>query len=80
MMEQIKLSGKVNTLPATGNVAKNTCKTCKHRQRWRNDWSEKVGQYCGTRRSGRTRNGLLKIKCKNPACGFYQAEEEECRN
>lgn len=46
-----------------------TCKTCKHRQRWECD--SKVFQYCGVRKSNRTANGLLKIKCKNPACNLY---------
>jgi len=79
-MEQIKLFGRVSLPDKKENVvAQNTCKTCKHRQRWQSDWGKKVGQCCGKRRSGRTRNGLLKIKCKNPACGFYQAEEGKCQ-
>ena len=47
-----------------------TCNTCEHRQRWK--CNSKVFQYCGVRKSNRTSNGLLKIKCKNPACRQYE--------
>jgi len=47
-----------------------TCNTCEHRQRWR--YNSKVFQYCGVRKSNRTDNGLLKIKCKTPACLQYK--------
>jgi hypothetical protein len=47
-----------------------TCKTCQHRQRWECD--SKVFQYCGVRKSNRTNNGLLKIKCKMVACFLYK--------
>ena len=49
---------------------KETCLTCDHRQRWQ--CNSKVFQYCGVRKSNRTNNGLLKIKCKNEACGMYK--------
>ncbi len=49
-----------------------TCRTCKHRQRWEYDDNGKILQYCGIRKSNRTMNGLLKIKCKNEACILYQ--------
>ena len=49
---------------------KNTCKTCEHRQRW--ECNSKVFQYCGVRKSNRTENGLLKIKCKDAACPLYK--------
>lgn len=45
------------------------CRTCKHRQRW--DCNSKVFQYCGIRKSNKTSNKLLKIKCKTPACEMY---------
>ena len=44
----------------------NTCNDCEHRQRW--ECNSKVFQYCGVRKSNRTSNGLLKIKCKDAAC------------
>lgn len=47
-----------------------TCNTCKHRER--HECNSKVFQYCGVRKSNRTDNGLLKIKCKTPACPLYQ--------
>ena len=50
-----------------------TCRTCAHRQRWCLG-PVGVGQYCGVRASGRTSNGLLKIKDTNLACGFYKEE------
>lgn len=46
-----------------------TCLTCEHRQRW--NCNSKVFQYCGVRKSKRTDNGLLKIKCKDKACEMY---------
>jgi hypothetical protein len=49
-----------------------TCKDCKHRQRWQ--CNSKVIQYCGVRKSNRTENGLLKIKCKNTACSLLEKE------
>ena len=48
----------------------NTCKNCEHRQRW--ECNSKVFQYCGVRKSNRTDNGLLKIKCKDTCCALFQ--------
>lgn len=47
-----------------------TCNTCEHRQRWQ--YGGSVIQYCGVRKSKRTENGLLKIKCKDAACLLYK--------
>ena len=47
-----------------------TCNNCEHRQRWQ--CNSKVFQYCGVRKSNRTENGLLKIKCKDAACPLYK--------
>jgi hypothetical protein len=52
--------------PKEPHKVKNTCKDCEHRQRW--ECNSKVFQYCGVRKSWRTLNGLLKIKCKDAAC------------
>jgi hypothetical protein len=52
-----------------------TCLSCKHRQRW--ECNSVVVQYCGVRKSNRTENGLLKIKCKDAACVAYEAETSE---
>lgn len=46
-----------------------TCNSCEHRQRWQ--CNSKVFHYCGVRKSNRTENGLLKIKCKDAACPLY---------
>ena len=51
-----------------------TCLTCKHRQRWQ--CNSKIIQYCGARKSKRTENGLLKIRCKDIACILYKNEKE----
>lgn len=56
--------------PQTKFSASVTCKSCMHRQRWR-PGSQAVFQYCAVRKSARTHNGLLKIKCKTPACQHY---------
>jgi hypothetical protein len=53
----------------------NTCNTCENRQRWQ--CGERIIQYCGVRKSNRTENGLLKIKCKDPACDFYKQQNKE---
>jgi len=46
-----------------------TCRTCKHRER--HQFGNTIIQYCGIRKSNRTDNGMLKIKCKMMAClGF----------
>lgn len=51
----------------------NTCKDCEHRQRW--ECNSKVFQYCGVRKSNRTNNRLLKIKCKDAACASFKKED-----
>ena len=55
--------------------ANKTCRTCANRQRWCLG-PVRVGQYCGVRLSGRTSNGLLKIKVTNLACRFYKEENK----
>lgn len=50
--------------------SKFTCNYCEHRQRW--ECNSKVFQYCGVRKSNRTDNGLLKIKCKDAACHLFK--------
>lgn len=47
-----------------------TCLTCVHRER--HQCGGTVIQYCGIRKSNRTENGQLKIKCKTPACLAYK--------
>lgn len=53
---------------------KNTCGNCENRQRWQ--CNSKVFQYCGVRKSNRTNNGLLKIKCKDAACSLFIQEDK----
>jgi len=48
----------------------NTCNDCEHRER--HQCNSKVFQYCGIRKSNRTDNGLLKIKCKDVACTLFE--------
>lgn len=57
------------------NERKETCKTCIHRQRW--ECNSKVFQYCAVRKSKRTQNGLLKIKCKQAACDLYKIKKSK---
>lgn len=47
-----------------------TCLSCEHRQR--HQFGSKIIQYCGIRKSNRTDNGLLKIKCKDQACTKFE--------
>lgn len=51
-----------------------TCKTCKHRQRWGNDFSPKVTQVCSLK-EGRTQIGFRKIKVTDTACEKYEKED-----
>lgn len=53
---------------------KNTYLNCEHRQRW--ECNSKVFQYCGIRKSNRTNNGLLKIKCKDAACSLFETQKK----
>lgn len=48
------------------------CRTCKHRES--HSCGSMIIQYCGARKSNRTDNGLLKIKCKTVACALYVKE------
>ncbi len=48
-----------------------TCRNCKHKQAW--ECGTKVIHYCGVRKSNRTINKLLKIKCKNTACVLFES-------
>ncbi len=52
-----------------------TCNTCEHRQRWQ--CNSVIVQYCGVRKSKRTDNGLLKIKCKTESCPLYKEIDSE---
>lgn len=52
-----------------------TCRVCINRQR--TQCNSKVFQYCKVRKSKRTANGLLKIKCKDVACNLFKSEEDE---
>lgn len=46
------------------------CRTCEHIQKW--ECGGSYFFYCGVRKSNRTQNGLLKVKCKNEACNAYK--------
>jgi hypothetical protein len=52
-----------------------TCLTCRHRERWRCGGS--IIQYCGIRKSNRTFNKKLKIKCKRAACRLHDEGKAE---
>lgn len=49
------------------------CRTCVHRER--HLFNQTIIQYCGIRKSNRTENGKLKIKCKTPACESYKEDK-----
>ena len=57
-----------------GGIGMTTCRTCKHRQRWMNEFSPKVTQICELKK-GRTQMGYRKIKVTDPACEQYEKEE-----
>ena len=56
--------------PAIAGEPGLTCGKCKHNQAWQ--CNSKVFHYCGIRKSKRTENGLLKIKCKDAACSLFE--------
>lgn len=51
-------------------IVTETCLNCQHRERHQCGGS--IIQYCGIRKSNRTYNGQLKIKCKTPACSSFK--------
>lgn len=52
-----------------------TCRTCKHRERWRlNDHSSKVIQCCNLQPSKRSNSGYKTIKVTDKACQLYEKE------
>lgn len=66
--------------PANAPHVGHTCRECANRQRWQADHSNTVQQYCAARRSRRTRNGLLKIKCNQAACCLFKPDAENETN
>ena len=72
MQRRCKVSDGLFAVPEN----KNTCRQCEHAQRWGFAEHDKKFYYCGVRTSGRTQNGLLKIKLKNQACGMFKKEVE----
>ena len=60
--------------PITKPRNPNKCGTCAHIQRW--ECGGRHFFYCGARKSKRTDNGLLKVKCKNEACELYKQENK----
>jgi hypothetical protein len=58
-----------NELPAQP-CAEKRCRDCKHIQKWACGGS--FFFYCGVTKSNRTYNGLLKVKCKTPACALFE--------
>ena len=52
-----------------------TCRTCKHRQRWMNEFSSKITQVCELKKD-RTQTVFRKIKVTDPACEEYEKEDK----
>lgn len=64
VLEEITLESKINNEP------EETCLICEHRQS--HQCGSKTFQYCGLRKSNKTKNRLLKIKCKDAACALFK--------
>lgn len=64
-MSQINLLENIEVMSR-----KETCRSCKHRQRWR--CGNSIIQYCAINGSNRTHNGRLKIKATMTACNRYE--------
>ena len=54
------------------NESGKTCRDCYYRERWQ--CNSKIIQYCNKIKSNKTNIGLLKIKCKNPACQLFKQD------
>lgn len=62
-------------LQEEGLVAKETCRTCKHRLRFAlNNHSAKIVQCCELQPSKRSNSGYKTIKVTNSACVGYEKE------
>lgn len=72
MQKQLFNTGELNSHQIQQPLK--TCKTCKNCQRWHTYDERPLGYYCGSQRSGRTINGLLKILTSRPACALYEVE------
>jgi hypothetical protein len=57
---------------------KEKCAECAYIQRWAAGGS--FFHYCGARKSNKTDNGLLKVKCKSPACDNFHVGIKETKN
>ncbi len=57
------------------NSKEATCKDCRHRERWQ--CNSKVFHYCGVRKSKRTQNALLRIRCKDKACMVFEPSPDQ---
>ena len=71
-MRQLELfdTGEFRTVARHNAADGNRCLHCRHRQRW--EMGSTVVQYCSKRQSGRTLNGLMRIKCKQQACTLFE--------
>jgi hypothetical protein len=81
--DDVKKSSHTCTKPLVGSsallfevtpITTETCLNCEHRERHQCGGS--IIQYCGVRKSNRTYNGKLKIKCKTPACSSFKKIEK----
>jgi len=64
LLKEITVESKIN------NESEPTCLICEHRQS--NQCGSKTFQYCGLRKSNKTKNRLLKIKSKDDACNLFK--------
>lgn len=59
-----------NFNPIPEEATKETCRSCKHRER--HQCGNSIIQYCGILNSNRTQNKQLKVKCIYPACEHWK--------
>jgi len=67
---QIFTQGTANIADDRVLATGRTCNKCMHNEGWQ--CNSKVFHYCKARRSNRTSNGLLKIRCKDKACELFE--------
>jgi hypothetical protein len=61
---------KMKEMMLEANLPQNKCGKCAYIEKW--ECGGSFFFYCGRRKSNRTDNGLLKVKCKDAACSLFK--------
>lgn len=61
----------ISDLVMQETIKNETCRHCKHRQRWGFNYSNKITQHCALQPDKRNRTGLKRIKVTDKACDRF---------